>query len=131
VPGLSISEVARQVGLRPSALRYYEQIGILPSPPRRGGKRRYDSSALHRLTVVQRARQLGFSLAEIRLLFTGFSRETPASERWRRLTTRKLAELDAMMERVRSMQELLRKMQGCRCHTLDQCGRGMYERSCK
>ena len=39
---LSISEVARQIGLRPSAIRYYEQIGIFPSAQRRSGQRRYD-----------------------------------------------------------------------------------------
>ena len=129
--GMSISEVARQAGLRPSALRYYEQIGILDAPPRVGGKRRYDVSALHRLAVVQRARQLGFTLTEIRQLFAGFSRETPASERWRRLAGRKLEDLDAMLERVKTMQQLLRKMQGCRCTTLEQCGRGMFERACR
>jgi len=126
---LSISQVAKQAGLRPSALRYYEQIGILPPPPRAGGKRRYDTSALHRLAVVQRARDLGFTLSEIRQLFAGFSEQTPASERWRRLSERKLAELEVMIERVRGMQQLLRKMQRCQCATLEQCGRAMFEHS--
>ena len=45
---LSVSEVARQLGLRPSAIRYYERIGILPPAHRVSGQRRYDNTALHR-----------------------------------------------------------------------------------
>ena len=59
MPQWSISEVAREVGLRPSAIRYYEQIGILPSIQRTSGQRRYDTASLHRLAVIQRARRTG------------------------------------------------------------------------
>lgn len=59
---LTISQVARQVGLQPSAIRYYEQIGILLSAQRIGGMRRYDTTVLRRLAVIQRARQTGFTL---------------------------------------------------------------------
>jgi MerR family transcriptional regulator, redox-sensitive transcriptional activator SoxR len=69
---LTISEVARQVGLKPSAIRYYEELGILPSPERISGQRRYDRTVLYRLAIVQRARQAGFALDEIRALFFGF-----------------------------------------------------------
>jgi len=57
---LSISEVAKQIGLRPSAIRYYEQIGVLPPAHRVSGQRRYDPTVLYRLAIIQRARQLGF-----------------------------------------------------------------------
>jgi DNA-binding transcriptional MerR regulator len=75
---LSISEVARHVGLRSSAIRYYEQLGILPPAERISGQRRYDRTVLYRLAVVQRARQAGFALDEIRALFFGFTSATPA-----------------------------------------------------
>src|ERR1700732_2577493 len=90
---LTITQVAKQFGLRPSALRYYEQIGILLPANRVSGRRRYDGAALRRLAVIQRARQLGFSLDEIRELFGGFRPGTPASQRWQELSQRKLAEL--------------------------------------
>jgi len=61
---LAISDVARVFGLRTSAIRYYEQIGILPPPMRKNGQRRYDNSALFRLAVVQRARETGFTLGK-------------------------------------------------------------------
>ena len=76
VPPLTISEVARQIGLQQSAIRYYERIGLLPPAQRISGQRRYDSTALCRLAIVQRARQLGFTLEEIRQLFFGFRNVT-------------------------------------------------------
>lgn len=131
VAGLTISEVARQVGLRPSAIRYYERIGLLPPAARSGGQRRYDSTVLYRLAIVQRARQLGFSLDEIRQLFFGFRNVTRASERWQKLSRRKLAELDALMADIKTVRRLLRKMMHrCHCDTLDQCGRGIFSSGC-
>lgn len=125
----SISEVARQVGLRPSAIRYYEQFGLLPAPQRTGGQRRYDSSVLAKIAVIQRARETGFSLDEIRYLFFGFRSGVPPSARWRQLSTAKLAELDAMIQRVQSMQELLhRMMRNCDCNALDECGERLLKK---
>jgi MerR family transcriptional regulator, redox-sensitive transcriptional activator SoxR len=127
MPQLNISEVAREVGLRPSAIRYYEQIGLLPAADRKGKQRRYDTTALYRLSIIQRARQLGFTLDEIRQLFFGFGSAAHASERWQQLSRRKLAELDNLMDSVKAVQSLLKKMmQNCRCETLDQCGKGIF-----
>jgi|ERR1700722_1499663 MerR family transcriptional regulator, redox-sensitive transcriptional activator SoxR len=123
---LTISEVARQVGLQPSAIRYYERIGLLPAPPRMSGQRRYDSMALNRLAVVQRARQLGFSLKEIQQLFFSFPKNAQASERWRKLSQAKLAELDRLMNEVENVRSLLKRMmENCQCNSLDQCGVGI------
>ena len=127
MPGLTISEVARQVGLQPSAIRYYEQIGLLPPAQRVSGQRRYDATALYRLAVVQRARQLGFTLDEIRQLFFGFRSVGRASERWEDLSRRKLSELDDLMSGIESVRRLLKKMmQNCRCETLEQCGKEIF-----
>ena len=62
---LAISDVARVFGLRTSAIRYYEQIGILPPPMRKNGQRRYDNRALFRLAVVRRARETGLGLEDV------------------------------------------------------------------
>ncbi|HXM22763.1 MAG TPA: MerR family transcriptional regulator [Terriglobales bacterium] len=128
MPQLTISEVARQVGLQPSAIRYYEQIGILRPAQRMSGQRRYDTTVLYRLAVIQRARQTGFSLDEIRELFFGFRDAAPASQRWQKLSRRKLAELEELMGQIKTMRHLLQKMMDCcRCDTLDQCGRGIFK----
>jgi len=132
MPQLLISEVARQSGLRASAIRYYERIGILSPADRVSGQRRYDRTVLYRLAVVQRAREIGFSLEEIRELFFGFQNATPASRRWQSLSNRKLAELDAMMKRIRTIKTLLRRMrEKCHCETLEQCGKGIFLSSCE
>lgn len=128
---LTISEVAQQVGLRASAIRYYEQIGLLPPAQRISGQRRYDSTALYRLAIIQRARQLGFTLDEIRHLFFGFRKVARASERWQALNQKKLAELDGLMDGIKTVRRLLKKMmQNCHCDTLDQCGKGIFRSGC-
>jgi MerR family redox-sensitive transcriptional activator SoxR len=127
MPQLSISEVAQQVGLRSSAIRYYEQIGLLPPPQRVGKQRRYDTTVLYRLAIIQRARQLGFTLGEIRELFFGFGKITRASARWQKLSRRKLAELDSLAAGIKAVSSLLKRMmQNCQCETLDQCGKGIF-----
>jgi MerR family redox-sensitive transcriptional activator SoxR len=131
MPQLTISQVARQVGLRPSAIRYYEQIGILAPAQRISGQRRYDSTVLYRLAVIQRARQGGFTLDEIRQLFFGFGNVTRASERWQKLSSRKLAELDGLMGGIKTVRRLLKQMmRNCRCDTLEQCGKGIFRGGC-
>jgi len=118
-----ISKVAKQFGLRSSALRYYERIGLLPPARIVSGKRHYDAAILDRLAIVQRARSAGFSLADIAELLSGFSEEVPASRRWRELTRRKHAELEAAAKRIHDMQDLLDKMSRCGCEGVEICGR--------
>ena len=127
---MSISEVAKQVGLRPSAIRYYEQVGILAPAHRISGQRRYDVTVLHRLTVIQRARQTGFTLSEIKELFFGFRPGTPPSVRWQKLRKRKMVELDAMLEHIQSMRVLVLQQGECRCSALEECGKRMFEKQC-
>ena len=119
----SISQIARQVGLRASAIRYYEQIGILDPAPRVSGQRRYSDAVVYRLAVVRRAQEAGFTLDEIRQLFFGFSQSTPVSSRWKRLALGKVKELDAKIEHIRSMRKLLKKLETCcECETVERCG---------
>jgi len=124
---LRISDIAERAKIHASAIRYYEQIGLLPHAERQSGQRRYDESALHRLALIHRARLLGFTLAETRELFFGFGTATAASARWQSLSRRKLAELDLQMRSIRTMRKLLNEMMTkCRCETFEQCGRGIY-----
>src|SRR5215467_11888070 len=126
---LTISQVARQVGLKPSAIRYYEQKGILPPADRISGQRRYDKSVLYRLAVVHRARQAGFALDEIKALFFGFAEGTRAEARWRQLADRKLAELNVLAEEIATMQALLNRLKAkCHCKTLEICGKAIFEK---
>ena len=125
VESMSIGEVARRAGVRPSALRYYEGVGLLPQPERANGRRRYDGELLRevldRLAVVRVAQQAGFTISEIRTLLNGFSEDTPPSERWRLLAEKKLPEVDALIERAQSMKDLLERGLRCECLRLEDC----------
>ena len=122
---MSIGEVARMAGVRPSALRYYERIGLLPRPGRENGRRRYDGEALRealeRLAVVRVAQQAGFTISEIRTLLDGFSEDTPPSERWRVLAQEKLPEVEAVVERALGMKDILKRGLRCECLSLEEC----------
>jgi MerR family transcriptional regulator, redox-sensitive transcriptional activator SoxR len=128
---MSIGEVAQRAGVRPSTLRYYESIGVLPTPERENGRRRYDGEVLRevldRLAVVRVAQQAGFTISEIRMLLDGFSENTPPSERWRVLAREKLPEVEALVERALGMKNLLERGLRCECLSLEDCalvGRG-------
>ena len=122
---MNIGEVARWAGVRPSTLRYYEGVGLLPSPERTNGRRRYDGEVLRevldRLAVVRVAQQAGFTISEIRTLLDGFSEDTPPSERWRVLAREKLTEVDALIERALGMKDLLERGLRCECLRLEEC----------
>jgi MerR family transcriptional regulator, redox-sensitive transcriptional activator SoxR len=121
--GLSIGAVAKRSGLRPSALRYYESVGLLPAARRLHGRRVYHESVFELIAVIRLAQRAGFSVAEIRTLLRGFDSGTPASARWRALAKRKLDDVTAQIEHAREMQRLLEGLLACQCETLEQCVR--------
>jgi MerR family redox-sensitive transcriptional activator SoxR len=119
--GLSIGAVAHQAGLQPSAIRYYERVGLLAPPERVYGQRRYDPRILHRLAVIGIAQQAGFTIAEIKTLLHGFSADTPAAARWRALAERKLPEIDALIVRAYEMKRLIEASLQCGGLSLEDC----------
>ncbi|WP_296711688.1 helix-turn-helix domain-containing protein [Rhodoblastus sp.] len=68
---IPIGEAARLSGVKAPTIRYYEQIGLLPAPPRSEGNRRHFGDAdLRRLAFIRHARELGFEIEAIRALLT-------------------------------------------------------------
>lgn len=118
---LTIGEVSRRSGLRPSALRYYEELGLLDAPQRAGRHRRYDAGVFQRLAVIQLAQRAGFTMAEIGVLINGFTPDTPAATRWQALAERKLVEVEAQIRRGEEMRRLLLASLRCGCLALDEC----------
>jgi MerR family redox-sensitive transcriptional activator SoxR len=112
----AIGEVSRRVGMRASAVRYYEERGLIEPYARRGGKRLYDEKAIERLLMIRVAKELGFSLDEIRVLLNSF-----AEARWTRLASTKLAALDDLSQRIETMREGLRRIATCKCVDVDAC----------
>ncbi len=120
---LRIGEVAKRTGLRASAIRYYEELKLLPPSIRKSGSRRYDESAIERLALIEFAKEAGFTLAEIRRLIAGFTDGTRASARWHTLAQQKLEELDRASARIDAMRDILKHALRCGCLDLDECGR--------
>jgi MerR family transcriptional regulator, redox-sensitive transcriptional activator SoxR len=118
---LSIGEVARRTGVRTSALRYYEEAGVLPAPARVSGRRLYDATAIRRIDVLRFAQQAGFTLQEIKTLFHGFGTETPLSARWHALARAKLTELDLLARRIRRMRRAVELGLKCGCVRVEDC----------
>ncbi len=117
---MRISQVAEQTGLRASAIRYYESIGLLPVPSRTNGRRSYGSDVLVRLAGISVAKEAGFTVQEIKRLFYGFPDASP-STRWSELARAKLVEIDRLIARARSMKRLLEEGIRCNCSSLDEC----------
>jgi len=118
----TIGEVARRAGLKPSAIRYYESVGLLPEPVRESGQRRYGDDTLRRLQVIHVAKRAGFSLDEARVLLATGDGGPPAHAQLRELAERKLPEVDELIVRARAMRAWLITASGCTCDTLDVCG---------
>jgi MerR family transcriptional regulator, copper efflux regulator len=121
---LTIGELARRAGVRTSALRYYEEIGLLPAPARISGQRRYPESAATIVAVIALLRDAGFTLAEQKALMA--PRDDAAD--WRQIAQRKLAELDERIARAQAAREAIRH--GLRCPRRDLTQRPDFQVVC-
>lgn len=99
---LTIGGLSRRTGVAPSALRYYEELGLLPEPARISGRRRYPESAVEFVGIILLLRDVGFSLAEQKAFM---ATRAAAPDEWRRLVRRKLAELDGQIAKARAARE--------------------------
>ena len=118
---MRIGEVALRSGLNASAIRYYERMGLLSPAHRVGGQRRYPQDALQRVLLICFARDMGFTLDEIKLFLAGLRDDAPIGSRWRSLAQRKIIEVERTIERSRRLKSLLANLLECRCGSLSIC----------
>ncbi len=116
-----IGEIAQKTGIAISAIRYYEEIGLLPSAKRVSGKRRYNDDIFHKIRVIQLAKLAGLTIEEIHALLHDFPDGTPPSQRWLSLAHTKIAELNERIRQSEAMKALLEKTLSCECPTLEEC----------
>ena len=107
---LTIGELARRAGVATSALRFYEELGLLPAPARVSGQRRYPESAVALVGVILLLRDVGFSLAEEKALMGSRAVEPDG---WRPLAQRKLAELDEQIAKAQAAREAIEHALRC------------------
>lgn len=114
MPVMTIGELARRAGVAPSALRYYEELGLMPPARRASGQRRYDASAVERVGMILLLRDVGFSLSGMKALMAARSESLDA---WRELARIKLGELDERIAQAQAARVALEH--GLRCEHKD------------
>jgi MerR family redox-sensitive transcriptional activator SoxR len=125
---VTIGRVAAVAGVATSAIRFWEEEGLLERARRRSGRRVYDEAIHDRVGLILLAQRAGFTIPEIRTLLRGFPPRASAGERWRALVDRKQAEVRGKIEELRRMLEVLERLERCECPDLDACGATVRQR---
>ena len=111
---IAIGELSRRTGCNIETVRYYERIGLLPKPARRGTYRRYEAKDVERLAFVRRARELGFALDEVRALLDLALGGQDACAEVREIAATHLADVRERIADLRAMEgALAQAVRGC------------------
>ena len=116
---LSIGRLADRTGLAISAIRFYEEKGLIASDRNAGGQRRFARCTIRRLSFVRIAQTLGFSLVDIRNQLDGLpDARTPTELDWEQLSQRFAADIDARIAGLENLKTQLAECIGCGCLSL-------------
>jgi len=108
--GLAIGKLSELTDVKIETIRYYEQIKLLPAPPRTaGGRRVYDPTHLRILAFIRRSRELGFSLDQVRALLRLGGPEKASCRQVRDIATHHLGDIRAKIADLRKLEKLLTK----------------------
>ncbi|KKB12849.1 MerR family transcriptional regulator [Devosia geojensis] len=108
---LTIGEMAVRSGVKVPTIRYYEQIGLLPEPPRSAGNRRlYGEGELRRLDFIHNARELGFSIEDIRELLAMSAEPQASCHEVDSIANRHLGEIERRITRLEALRSELERM---------------------
>lgn len=118
-----IGEAARQSGVKVPTIRYYEQIGLLPAPPRSEGNRRsYENADLRRLSFIRHARELGFEVEAIKALLTLQDDPTQPCATADTIAKARLADVERRIRSLKALQSELELMvKGCSHGHVGEC----------
>ncbi len=119
---LTVGEVAARSGLAPSAVRFYERLGLVPAIRTAGKQRRFARDVLRRLAFIRAARNIGVGLDEIAVELERLpGGRTPTRADWARLSRRWRGRLEEQIEALRALRDGLDSCIGCGCLSLDRC----------
>jgi MerR family redox-sensitive transcriptional activator SoxR len=119
---ITISEAAARSGVASSALRYYEELGLITSNRSRAGHRRYHRAVLRAVAFIVYAQRVGLSLEEIRVQLASLpGARTPTREDWARLAAEWEGRISARIAELETLRTSLTECIGCGCLSLDRC----------
>ncbi|MCQ4082461.1 redox-sensitive transcriptional activator SoxR [Streptomyces sp. RB6PN25] len=119
---LTIGELATRSGLAPSALRYYEELGLIHAERTAGGQRRYPRATLRRVAFIRAAQQVGLSLEEARAALSELPAErTPNATEWARVARSWQHRIDQQIADLERLRARLTGCIGCGCLSLTKC----------
>jgi MerR family redox-sensitive transcriptional activator SoxR len=120
---LTVTDVARRSGFAASALRYYEDQGLIDATRSAGGRRRYERGVLRRLAFIRSASNIGLSLTEIREELDRLPRgRTPTKADWQRISRHWRSRLDEQIRALQRLRDGLDSCIGCGCLSLKHFG---------
>jgi len=119
---LTIGEVARRSGVASSALRFYEERGLIASVRAGSGHRRYPRSVLRRIAFIVFAQRIGLTLEEIGAELTKLPADrSPTRQDWARLSGAWTKRVDQMIAQLQRLRDGLTQCIGCGCLSIDKC----------
>jgi MerR family transcriptional regulator, redox-sensitive transcriptional activator SoxR len=119
---LTISELSARSGAAPSALRFYESIGLISASRTAGNQRRYPRHMLRRVAFIRAGRQLGLELREIQASLDLLPADrAPTRAEWSRAARTWQTRIDSRIAELRRMSETLGSCIGCGCLSLRRC----------
>ncbi|MEZ5480436.1 MAG: redox-sensitive transcriptional activator SoxR, partial [Thiolinea sp.] len=119
---ISIGQLAKRTGLAVSAIRFYEDSGLLQATRNAGGHRRFRRSDIRRVSFILVAQQLGFTLPEIRLQLTSLPEQrTPTLHDWEQLAGQFRASINQRIHALEQLRDTLDSCIGCGCLSLEKC----------
>ncbi|QUM84569.1 redox-sensitive transcriptional activator SoxR [Moritella sp. 36] len=119
---LTVGQLSERSGIATSALRFYETKNLILSFRTSGNQRRYNTSMLRRISLIQVAQSVGFTLEEItRELESLPMNKTPTKQDWERVAKKWEKDLDNKMKKIASLRENLTGCIGCGCLSMKKC----------
>jgi len=119
---LAVGAVAERCGIAPSAVRYYDDEGLIHSTRTTGGQRRFARETIRRIAFITAAQGVGRSLAEIRAALDSLPQSrTPTHDDWTAVATTWRSRLDDQIERLGVLRDQLDACIGCGCLSLERC----------
>nr|WP_203710685.1 redox-sensitive transcriptional activator SoxR [Asanoa siamensis] len=119
---LTIGELSARSGVAPSALRYYERLGLIRAGRTSGNQRRYDRAELRRVAFIRIAQQVGVALDEIAAALASLpDNRTPTRADWSRLSALWRTRLDERIALLEELRDDLAECIGCGCLSMQRC----------